>query len=141
METIVTETDSAKQNVKIVEIMLANGHAQRWDVVRPYVADDLVLHVPEGLPFGGDYHGWEGYINILKTIGAFFSELKGGSREIATVGNKVIVMNTLTGRIAKNGQPISFPLTDIWELRDGKVVEITAFYYDTKAISAAADMP
>jgi ketosteroid isomerase-like protein len=134
VEAFMSESDVTKQNVKIVEIMLENGHAGRWDIVRPYVADELVLHVPPGLPFGGDYHGWQGYVDILKNIGAFFTELKGGTREIATVGNKVVVMNRLSGRIARNGKPISFPLTDIWELKDGKVVSITAFYYDTKEI-------
>ena len=135
-----SELDVAQQNLKIVEIMLANGHAGRWDVVRPYVSDEIVLHVPPGLPFGGDYRGWQGYMNALKTIGAFFTELKSTPREFANVGNKVVVMNRLSGRIAKNGKAISFPLTDIWELKDGKVVEITAFYYDTKAIADLAQL-
>ena len=135
-----SEVDAAQQNQKIVEVLLANGHAGRWDIVRPHIADDIVLHVPAGLPFGGDYRGWQGYTDILKKIGAFFTELKASPREFATVGNKVVVMARLSGRIAKNGKPISFPLTDIWELKDGKVVEITAFYYDTKAISDLAEM-
>jgi ketosteroid isomerase-like protein len=132
--------DVAQQNLKIVEIMLANGHAGRWDIVKPYVSDDVVLHVPAGLPFGGDYQGWQGYMDILKKIGAFFTELKATPREFAIVGNKVVVMSRLSGCIAKNGRPISFPLTDVWELEDGKVVEITAFYYDTKEIADLAAM-
>jgi ketosteroid isomerase-like protein len=40
----------------------------------------------------------------------------------------------LSGHITRNGKPISFPITGIWRLKDGKVVEITPFYYDTKAI-------
>lgn len=133
-----TDADVVSKNLEIVKIMLENGHAGRWDIVRPYVSDSIVLHVPEGLPFGGDYRGWQGYTDVLKAIGGFFSEIKGGPREFAAVGQKVIVTGRLSCRIAKNGKPISFPLTDIWELRDGKVVEITAFYYDTKAIADLA---
>jgi ketosteroid isomerase-like protein len=135
-----SDNDVAQKNLQIVQTLLANGHAGRWDIVRPLVADDVVLHVPKGLPFGGDYRGFEGYKEILGKIGGFFTELKGGPREFATVGNKVIVMSTLSGRIAGNGRPISFPLTDIWELEDGKVREITAFYYDTREISAVAQL-
>lgn len=134
------DSDVAQKNLQIVQTLLANGHAGRWDIVRPLVADDVVLHVPKGLPFGGDYRGFEGYKEILGKIGEFFTDLKGGPREFATVRNKVIAMTTLTGRIAKNGRPISFPLTDIWEIKDGKVIEITAFYYDTREISAVAEL-
>ena len=127
------------KNLEIVKIMLENGHAGRWDIVRPYVSDGLVLRVPSSLPFGGDYHGWNGYTDILRAIGAFFSDIKAaGPREFATVGEKVIVMGTLNCKVASNGKSISFPLTDIWELKDGKVVQITAFYYDTKAIADLA---
>jgi uncharacterized protein len=129
--------DETAKNLEIVKIMLENGHAGRWDIVRPYVSDSLVMHVPPSLPFGGEYHGWKGYQAILKSIVSFFSELKAGPREFASVGHKVIVTATLTCRVARNGKTISFPLTDIWELKDGKVVEITAFYYDTKAIADA----
>ena len=130
--------DVATKNLEVVKIMLENGHAGRWDIVKPYVSDDLVLRVPPGLPFGGDYHGWQGYMDILKAIGTFFTDIKAGPREFATVGQKVIVVGSLSCRIAKNGKPISFPLTDIWKLQDGKVVEIVAFYYDTKAIADLA---
>jgi ketosteroid isomerase-like protein len=137
---MMSKFDVGQQNLKIVEIMLANGHAGRWDVVRPYLSDDVVLRLPPGLPFGGDYRGWQGYMDVLKKIGAFFTELKGTPREFAIMGNKIVVMNRLSGRIAKNDRLISFPLTDIWELKDGKVVEITAFYYDTKAIADLAEL-
>jgi ketosteroid isomerase-like protein len=130
----VSEADIVARNIEIVKVMLESGHAGRWDVMKPHVADDVILRVPAGLPFGRDYHGWEGYMDALKTIGGFFKEIKAGPREFAAVGDKVIVMAMLSCRIASNGKAISFPLMDVWELRDGKVILITAFYYDTKAI-------
>jgi ketosteroid isomerase-like protein len=135
-----SNSDLEQKNLQIVQTLLANGHIGRWDIVQPLVADDVVLHVPKGLPFGGDYRGFEGYKEILGKIGGFFTEMKGSGREFATVGNKVIVMTTLSGRIAANGRPISFPLTDIWEIENGKVREITAFYWDTQEITATAQL-
>jgi len=123
-----------EQNVEIVKTMAKNGILGRWDIVRQYVSDDLVMHVPPGLPYGGDYRGWDGYLRCFKEIGAFFTDTKGGDVELASVGDKVIVMTTMSGRIAKNGKPITFPITAIWTVKDGKVVDIMPFYYDTKAI-------
>ena len=131
-------SNAQEANVEIVKTMAKNGILGRWDIVRQYVADDMVMHVPPGLPYGGDYKGWEGYQRCFKEMGTFFTELKGGNPEFASVGNKVIVMTTMSGRIAKNGKPISFALATIWEVKDGKVVDIVPFYYDTKAISDLA---
>jgi len=71
-------------------------------------------------------------------MGTFFTGLKGGEPEFAGIGDKVIVITTMSGRIAKNGRPISFALTTIWKVKDGKIVDIVPFYYDTKAISDLA---
>jgi hypothetical protein len=127
-------SDLQSANIEIVKTMAENGILGRWDIVRQYVSDSLVMHVPPGLPFGGDYHGWDGYLQVFKELGAFFTGLKSGETELASCGNKVIVMTTLSGRIARNGKPISFPITSVWELQDGKAIDIVPFYYDTKAI-------
>jgi ketosteroid isomerase-like protein len=127
-------SDVQAENLKIVKIMAENGILGRWDIVRQYVADDLVMHVPPGLPFGRDYRGWDGYLQVFKELATFFTDLKSGETELASVGDKVIVMTTLSARIARNGKPISFPITAIWQLQDGKVVDILPFYYDTKTI-------
>jgi hypothetical protein len=92
------------------------------------------MHVPPGLPFGRDYCGWDGYLQVFKELGAFFIDLKSSETELASVADKVIVMASLSGRVRSSGKPISFPITAIWQLKDGKVVDIVPFYYDTKTI-------
>jgi uncharacterized protein len=126
--------DVQAENLRIVKVMAENGILGRWDIVRQYVSDDLVMHVPPSLPFGRDYHGWDGYLQMFKELATFFTGLKSGETNYASFGDKVIVMSTLSGNVASNGKPISFPITAIWQLKDGKVVDIVPFYYDTKAI-------
>lgn len=122
-------------NLRIVKTMAENGILGRWDIVKQYVADDLVMHVPPGLPFGGDYHGWDGYLRMFKELASYFTELKASEAQFASAGDKVIVMSSLSGRVAKNGKPISFAITAVWTVKDGKVVDIVPFYYDTKSMS------
>jgi ketosteroid isomerase-like protein len=126
---------SDSEALKVVKTMAENGIKGNWDVVRQYVSDDLVMHVPAGLPFGRDYHGWDDYIQFFKTFAGYFTDMKASEQEFASFANKVVVMSRLSGRVAKTGKPISFPITAIWEVKDGKVVDIVPFYYDTKAIS------
>ena len=114
--------------------MAENGILGRWDIVRPYVSDDIVIHIPPGLPYGGDYHGWDGYLRQFRELAAFYTDLKSGLAEFVCHGNKVIVLVVLSGRIARNGKAISIPLANIWELKNGKVIKLTPYYYDTKSI-------
>lgn len=65
-------SNTQDENIEIVRTMSANGILGRWDIVRQYVSDDLVMHVPPGLPFGGDYCGWDGYLRMFKELGAFY---------------------------------------------------------------------
>ena len=130
-------SEVGKRNVEVVQTMAANGRLGRWDVVRPLVADDIVLEIPRGLPFGGTYRGWDGYRAALAALD-FFAELDFGSLEFIASDDKVLVVAQLTGRIAENGRSVSQPYAAVWELEDGKVTKITAFYYDTKEIADLA---
>jgi ketosteroid isomerase-like protein len=127
-------TSIESDNIRIVKTMAENGILGRWDIVRPYIADDLVIHIPPGLPYGGDYQGWDGYLRQFKELGAFYTDLKSSPAEFVSAGDKVLVLVTLSGRIARNGKPISIPLVNIWELKNGKVTTLTPYYYDTKSI-------
>jgi ketosteroid isomerase-like protein len=130
--------DVQNKNLRIVQTMIENGIIGRWDIVKPYVAEDFVCHVPEGLPYGRVFHGWQGYMDILGEVVKFWTDVSFGPNELAATGDKVVVCSHLKGRIAKNGRAVSMPLAEIWELKDGKVAKITAFYYDTKLIADLA---
>jgi ketosteroid isomerase-like protein len=136
-EETVSDVATRKKNVEIVQTMAANGRLGRWDIVRPLVSADIVLEIPKGLPYGRTFHGWEGYRAALAALG-FWTDLNIGPLEFAASDDKVVVIAQLTGRIGKNGPPVSQPYAAVWELKDGKVTKITAFYYDTKEIADLA---
>lgn len=129
-----TMTDVQDRNLEIVKTMAANGIAGRWDIVRPLVADDIVLHVPETLPWGGERHGWQGYQDALLIMGQFFSELDVGPFSFDPIDDKVIITTFIKGRVAATGKAVSMPLLEVWQVRDERVCDITAFFFDTKAL-------
>jgi len=133
----VVDVEAMKKNVEIVQTMAANGRLGRWDIVRPLVSDDIVVEMPEGLPYGRTFHGWEGYREALAVL-EFWSELNVGPIEFAASRDKVVVIAPLTGRIAGNDREVSQPYAAVWELKQGQVIRITAFYYDTKEIADLA---
>jgi ketosteroid isomerase-like protein len=131
-------SDLEEDNLRIVKKMLENGILGRWDVVRPFVADDFVCYLPEGLPYGRTYHGWQGYKDVLGEVLKFWTDVKFGPNQFAAADDTVIILSHIHGRIAKTRREVSMPLAETWVLEAGKVISITAFYFDTKLISDLA---
>lgn len=131
-------TEEENENLQIVQTMIQNGILGRWDVVRPHVSDEVVCNLPEGLPYGRTYRGWQGYVDVLTELTTFWRDVKFGPNEFIVGKNKVVILSRIQGLIAKNGQAVSMPLTEIWELQHAKVTSITAFYFDTKSIAELA---
>jgi hypothetical protein len=71
----------AEQNTETVKTMIANGLIGNYDVIRGFIADNYVCKLPAGLPYGGTYHGWDGYTQVFTKIVDFFSDVAFGPNE------------------------------------------------------------
>jgi ketosteroid isomerase-like protein len=129
-----TDAKTQQRNLEIVMTMAENGIKGRWDIVRQFVADDIVLRVPESLPWGGERHGWDGYQSALTIMGGFFAELDYSDTTFTPVDDSIVIRMNIFGRVAETGKAFSMPLLEVWQLRDGQVCDITAFFFDTKAL-------
>ena len=125
--------DIQAANIKLVRSMSENFVAGRLEAVKAHIAEDMVMTLPTGLPYGGVYHGWLGYLDVAAALGEYWTNLSFAPPDYAASGDKVVVMTAFKGR-SKSGVAVDMPLTEIWEIHGGLVDRITAFYFDTKAI-------
>jgi ketosteroid isomerase-like protein len=128
------DAETQRRNLEAVQTMAANGILGNWDVVRPFVADDIVLRVPETLPWGGERRGWDGYQQALTIMTAFFTDIAVSDVSFTPVEDTVIIRMIISARVVATGKAISMPLLEVWRVRDGKVCDITAFFFDTKVL-------
>jgi len=126
-----------QRNLEILQTMAANGIKGNWDVVKPFVDDNLEMIMPEGLPYGKTFYGWDGYREGLAALG-FWTDLSFAPGEMIPTNDKVVYISHLEGKVASNGKQVSQPYVAVWEIKDEKVVKITAFYFDTKQIADLA---
>jgi uncharacterized protein len=132
-------SEAQKKNVEIVQTTLDNARAGNLKLIEHFFADDFVLHNAPGLPYGGDYHGWKGYVEQCEKLNKFWTNAKHGEREFLPVGdNRVFVHFSIDRDISHNGQHVKMPIVAIWELKNGKVQRIRPFYFDTKQIADLA---
>lgn len=131
--------DAQTKNVEIIKNVLANARFGKLHLIEHLFADDFVLHNAPGLPFGGDYVGWDGYVAQCEKLDTFWSSAVHSEREYVPVGDdKVFIHFWIDRAIAHNGQHVKMPIVAIWNFRDGKVTEIRPFFFDTKQIADLA---
>lgn len=102
------------------------------------MAEDCVLHEADGLPYGGVYHGRALMKDTLKEVVARFDEFECEIRNYLAGGDEEVVVHLhLKGVGRESRKPFSMPVMELWRVRDGRVVELRPFLYDSAAMAQA----
>jgi ketosteroid isomerase-like protein len=136
------EAEVQQKNIEIVQTALDNARAGKLDQARPYFADDFVLQVAEGIPYGGVYHGWDGYTECLRRIKEFWNYTHQDDREFLPIGDdRVMIHFMLHGQIKKNNQLVEMPVVAFWYIKNDKISRVINFYFDSKKLAEQAALP
>ena len=100
------------------------------------VTEDIRIKQAKSLPFGGEYVGWDGYLDVT---GKLFGKMRKVQLELIDAWDRPqcsLVAHFMLDAVSKRTQQeISMPLLEIWEFKNDKVSAITPFYYDTHLLS------
>jgi len=94
-------------------------------------AADAELHEAPSLPYGGVYRGLAAVQRGSKLV---FNAWKDFTYEVLqyTAGGDLVIVHVMICGVGKNtGKSFSMPIAELWRVKDGKVVELRPFYYDT----------
>src|SRR2546423_6348685 len=59
---------AAQDNLTIVRTWYEHVMAGELEEAAAMMADDFVLHEPPELPYGGEYHGPQGFLEVMQRI-------------------------------------------------------------------------
>jgi ketosteroid isomerase-like protein len=94
---------------------------------------------PESLPWGGGFHGHEGFREFFGKLFGQPVDSRREIREYLSAGDRVVVLLRLFGRRKGHEAEIEVPEVHIWTVRNGKVVGLEA-YFDTAMFLRALDI-
>jgi ketosteroid isomerase-like protein len=86
---------------------------------------------------GGVYKGPEGYKRFLDSFNEEFDDPRAEVHQLVEAGDHVLVSATLRGRGKQSGAETSWPVWQVWELRNGKFVHGQGFTDREQALEAA----
>jgi hypothetical protein len=97
--------------------------------------EDLIIRVPAGLPYSGDYHGPDGFLEDMARIIELY-EPKPLRVDYLTASNPVVlkILGRFTARAS--GRTLDTDIVELFTVRDGKIAELDIYYKDPAAVTA-----
>jgi len=112
----------------------ANGAA---DDMLAAMDDDIRIVLPPALPYGGVYEGKPAVLELGARLAAAWSTFGYEVLRYTTGEDCVIAVIELRSVARATGREVRTPIAEVFRLRNGRVAEIQAFYFDT-ALAARA---
>jgi ketosteroid isomerase-like protein len=127
---------TSKQIIDIVYKTVTDSNLSR---VLPVLHEQIVLHVPPNVPFGGEYHGRSGFLALMSKVFRLWNSLKLTSLTYFTPDDSLsevalVAVGKFEGKLPAIDEPMSVPFIHYWQLKDGKVVSLRAFYWDIDSL-------
>jgi ketosteroid isomerase-like protein len=111
----------------------AGDFAAFWDIFDP----DVTFHEAACLPYGGAHRGLEATQRAYASLCACYSDMHSTMEAVLASRDLCILYQTITFRVAANGQGGTLPVCEIFRFRDGRVTEWRACYFDADFVARA----
>lgn len=129
------------ENMFEVEMRFLQSGSGNIEMLTGAFHRDVVVHEPQSLPYAGDWNGLEGIAALFQRMQESWSNVAVENLQAAQNDDVVFMNCTLSLTSIANGVTIQQPFAEVLRFRDGRLLEGTPFYYDTKEILAALAEP
>ena len=113
------------------------GRGASFDAMAATLDPDVVLHQSPDLPFGGDYHGHDGYRDWAAAMSDCFDRLEVLEPAFFENDGRVVVVCRLLTRGRQTGVTLELPMAQVVTARQGRITEFRPFYWNVPAYVAA----
>jgi ketosteroid isomerase-like protein len=132
MPTLPTPGDA----LAIVERFMTAIVEERLDDARGLLHDEFVAYEAGGLPYSGEYHGPQGFFDLLAKMTEGMDFTLGPAPQCLLAGNSVAVRSRVTFTSRASGNSVDMRLVEVYTVRDGLIVELDVYYKDPSAVAA-----
>ncbi|WP_163410681.1 nuclear transport factor 2 family protein [Flavobacterium ajazii] len=124
-----------EDNLKVVAKYFESLFKTRdLNTIAALIEDGAVYNQATGLPYGGTYKGFEEWTKMYAKSAEFF-DLQIEKEPVCfsdASKNEVIIYFIINCKSKKSGKTLSMPISEHFDLKNGKITSIRPFYYDTK---------
>jgi ketosteroid isomerase-like protein len=130
----------SQENVEAISAMFAivneRGVGAATEAFGDLLAPDFALEEAADLPDPEAYTGREAFIENMAKLEESFEELRMEPLEIVDLGEKVIVVVSMSGRGQGSSVPVEMTFAQLWSLRGGRAVSLRDYATRAEALEA-----
>jgi predicted SnoaL-like aldol condensation-catalyzing enzyme len=128
-----TPTDTTEISRRLVEELYDAAVAADVEGVLFRLDDSVIVHEPDFLPYGGEYHGKQGFVDLYTKIAKVYDVAKIRVDYLVADGDRVIGVIRMPDLNTGNDVLLAEQST----VRDGKVIDMRIFFHDTQSLIGA----
>jgi ketosteroid isomerase-like protein len=126
----------SEENVQIVRNAVERFQAT-GEMSPEMTVEDVAWHDPPDFPDAQVHIGIDGVVNALGVWADAWDDWQIEIDEFVDAGERVLVRGKQRGRGKETGVLVEQPLCLVYLMRDGKAVEVRAFFDEGQALEAA----
>jgi ketosteroid isomerase-like protein len=119
-------------NVKLAKRIWFATSTGDVEALSDLVADDVVWYSVGQTPWSGVHKGREVVLDFLASVGNAAEVFNSDLEDVLANDERAILLARMTGR--RGAKTLDVPYVLIYEIRDGRVVEIRALPFDPAAV-------
>ena len=121
------------------EVIQAAVPREDFELIRGYFSDDFVLYEPEALPYGGEWAGPQGFIDLTRKIRTSY-KVDVIKAELTEAGDDLLVCEYVFGFTSlRTGERLEVACVDLFRFdKNGKLLRGDAYYADYAKLAAIA---
>ncbi|MEC3956625.1 nuclear transport factor 2 family protein [Nocardia sp. CDC153] len=108
-----------------------------FEQMAAHLAPDVVMYQASSLPYGGEWHGHEGFRRFIAAMGDNWDGLWFDEQQFVSDRDRVVVYSRGRLRARRTGRTLETSLLQWISFRDGLITEFRPYYHDTSAVLAA----
>jgi uncharacterized protein len=130
-------TDNAAETVlKFEAAIMEKGD---FDLAMDHAHADFTIREAKNLPYGGTYVGRAGLDELMEDVARYWEFLDQPTITVFDVSESLAASRVEgRARLRQTGEEVDFLVTEWFTVRDGKVADVEAFYFDQKPLLDAA---
>ncbi|KTE04221.1 hypothetical protein ATE68_00775 [Sphingopyxis sp. H038] len=103
-----------------------------WDVVADFMADDLVIHEPTSLPYGGEWRGRDALQKLYAHVMGYWEDPVVKWQELVGGEKYAVALLHFTVTAKSSGKRFETHIAEVTEFDDaGKMASMRIHYFDT----------
>lgn len=125
----------SRASKKVVAEYYRTALAGEIEAMKALLDPNIRVIEAESLPYGGVWEGIDAFMTLMTKIFSIWKDCRVEVKQLIADGEWVVALTEMSGVGVESGIPFRMPLSEVYRVMNGKIVEITPYYLDVKVLS------